>query len=221
MTTVGALAPGTTLTVHVGDASVNVYAPEAAQRHNLFTIAATALPKGTPPPAPALAAISGRGVPRGVVANAPYPLASLLVRVPEGVDLRLDSQNGDVNVTDISGNASIAARHGNVKLMLSGYAQAVVGRGNISVTMGSTRWPGTLRFVTQHGDVDLWMNPNVSCEIHLRTDDGTLFTDFGLRGTSSGSSETIYGAINGGGAMRIDIETRAGAIRLLRLQPQA
>jgi hypothetical protein len=48
-----------------------------------------------------------------------------------------------------------------------------------------------------------------------------LFTDFNLRGTSQGRSETIDGDVNGGGTRSIDIETQAGAIRLLKLHPQA
>jgi DUF4097 and DUF4098 domain-containing protein YvlB len=47
-----------------------------------------------------------------------------------------------------------------------------------------------------------------------------LFTDFDLRGTSSGRAETIDGSVNGGTAQRIDVETSSGAIRLLRMQPQ-
>ncbi len=54
----------------------------------------------------------------------------------------------------------------------------------------------------------------------LHTENGTLFTDFGLRGVSNRASETIEGDINGGGMQRIDVETLNGAIRLLRLQPQ-
>ena len=80
---------------------------------------------------------------------------------------------------------------------------------------------GTLSFSSQHGDVELWISTKASFTVRLHTDNGTLFTDFGLQGTSSGTSETIDGSVNGGGPQRIDVETKAGAIRLLRLQPQA
>ena len=215
VTTVGVLKAGTTLTVRVGDAPFNAFAPEVVQHRDLFTVAATALPKAAVPPPPLLRAAGG-----GLVVTAPNPLAALLVRVPSGVNLVVESRRGDVNVTDITGNVRIVARNGNVMLLLPGYAQAAVGRGNLTVTMGASDWPGTLHFSTQHGDVQLRVRANVGFTVHLHTDDGALFTDFGLRGVSNGRSETIDGSVNGGGARRIDVEAASGGIQLLRLQPQ-
>lgn len=215
VTTVGILKPGATLAVHVKNATLNAYQPAQGQPRNLFTVSATALPKSTPPPAPRL-----RPAPLGVVVTAPNALASLLVRVPDRVNLVVDSERGDVNVTDIAGNARVVARNGNVTLMLPGYAQVVVGTGNLLVTMGAAEWPETLRFSTQRGDVTLRVSAKAAFHVRLRTDNGTLFTDFGLRGNSQGNAETIEGDVNGGGAQSLDVTTGAGAIRLLRLVPQ-
>ena len=215
VTTVGVLKPGTTLTVRVAGGPINAFAPEVRQRRDLFTVAATAPSKGAVPPPPLLRPAAG-----GLLVSAPKPLAALLVRVPDRVNLVVDSRRGDVSVTDISGNARIVAGDGNVTLMLPGYAQADVGQGNLKVTMGASDWPGTLRFSTQYGDVQLRVRATVGFTVHLHTDDGALFTDFGLRGVSSGQSETIDGSVNGGGPRRIDVETGSGGVQLLRLQPQ-
>jgi hypothetical protein len=214
-TTVGILKPGATLEVRVAQATVNVYQPENGQRPDLFTVAATALPKSKLPPAPKL-----RVTPHGVVVNATSPLQSLLVRVPAGVNLAVQSSRGDVNVTDIRSSALAVASQGNVTMMLPEYGQAAVGQGNLTVTVGSPDWPGTLHFTTQRGDVVLRVRADAAFVVHLHTGAGSLFTDFPLRGTSQGQSETIDGSVNGGGARRIEVETGAGAIRLLRLQPQ-
>lgn len=213
-TTVGILKPSATMVVRVRDARLDAYQPVTGRRRDLFTVAATALPKSTPD-APRL-----RVAPRGIIVDARAPLASLLVRVPDGVSLIVESRHGDVNVTDITGNARVVALAGNVNLMLPGYAQAAVGTGNLSVTMGSASWPGSLHFSTQRGDIVLRVIGKAAFVVHLHTDDGTLFTEFDLRGTSQGRSETIDGEVNGGGPQRIDVETHAGAIRFLRLQPQ-
>ncbi len=215
--TVGALPPGETLTVRVAHATVSAFQPAAGQPRNRFTIAATAMAKAPQPPAPRSRAVSGRGV----TVDADRPLADLLVRVPDGVTLIVDSRQGDVHVTDISGNARIVAMQGDVQAMLPGFADVRAGRGNVRVTMGSIGWPGTLHFSTGEGNVEVWINERAAFSVHLHTNRGTLFTDFDLRGTSQGSSETIDGNVNGGGAHGIDIETSAGAIRLLRLHPQA
>jgi hypothetical protein len=215
VTTIGALRAGTTLAVRIGSGTLNVYQPRAGQPRDLYTVAATALPKATPPPAPRLFA-----APLGVVVRAPDAYGSILVRVPDGVNLVVQSRHGDVNVTDITGNARVVARAGNVTLQLPGYAQAALGNGNLTVMMGATQWPGTLYFSTRHGDAAVWISAKAAFDVHLHTGNGVLFTDFGLRGTSSGSAETIDGAVNGGSGQRVDIEAENGSIRLLRLQPQ-
>lgn len=201
--------------VTIESGALNVYQPVNGQRRDLFTVAATAAGKGTPPPAPRL-----RGTASGVGVRASGNLRSLLVRVPDRVDLVAQSQRGDVNVTDITGNVRVIARQGNVNLEVPGYAQAAIGAGNLSVRMGATQWPGTLFFSTRHGDIEVWIIATAAFSVHLHTGNGVLFTDFGLRGVSAGSAETIDGAVNGGSSQRIDVETSSGAIRLLRLQPQ-
>jgi len=205
------------MTVHVAHATLDAYQPAEGQPRNRFTIAATAAGKSPPPAAPRLHPVGG-----GIVVDAPNPLSTLLVRVPDGVVLVVDSRQGDVNVTDVVGNVRVRAEHGNVKIFLrDDYAQASAATGNLSVTMGATSWPGTLHFSTGRGDVELWVPQTAAFRVHLHTDDGTLFTDFNLRGTSAGTAETIDGAVNGGGNQGIDIRTSLGSIRLLRLEPQA
>ena len=215
VTTVGVLKPGSTLAIQLDSGDINAYQPAAGQPRDVYTVSATALPKATPPPAPRL-----HQGPLGLIVRAGGALSSLLVRVPDRVNLVVESQRGNVNVTDITGNVRAVARRGNVDIKVPGYAQALAGDGNISVMMGATRWPGTLSFATHRGDVQLWVVAPAAFTVHLHTDNGTLFTDFGLRGVSSGTSETIDASVNGGSAQRIDVETSDGSIRLLRLQPQ-
>jgi hypothetical protein len=215
-TTVGILQPGKTLSVKMFSGDVNAYAPANGEPRNRFTIEATASDKNALPAAPVM-----RPARDGVGVDALAPLRSLLVRVPDGVALRVDSARGDVRVTNVTGTVDVHATQGTVQIIVPSYAQASVGTGNLSVTMGSTDWPGTLRFSTQSGDIEVWINENAQFDVHLHTDNGMLFTDFALRGTSSGTAETIDGPVNGGGPRRIDIESNAGAIRLLKLHPEA
>ncbi|HEY3674810.1 MAG TPA: DUF4097 family beta strand repeat-containing protein [Candidatus Tumulicola sp.] len=216
MTTVGLLNPGATMDVHVAGGTVSAFAPAAGEPRNRFTVSPTALKSDAPPPAPKIR--SGRD---GIRVDTSQPLASLLLRVPDGVALAITSSQGDVHVTNITGIVDVTAAKGDVQIMVPAYAQASVGQGNLSATMGSTNWPGTLHFTIGRGDAEVWVNENTAFHVRLHTDNGMLFTDFDLRGTSQGHSETIDGQINGGGPRSIDIESHAGAIRLLKLHPQA
>ena len=145
---------------------------------------------------------------------------SLLARVPNGVALDVASTNGDVNVTDIDGPVVAYGANGAVRVMVPGYARASAGTGSVTVFMGATTWPGTLTFSSKHGDIEVWINATAHFNVRMHTDRGTVFTDFGLTGTSHGQSETIVGTIGGKASQGIDIETADGSVRLLQLKPQ-
>jgi hypothetical protein len=215
-TTVGLLQPGSTMQVHIAAGTLNVFQPAIGDPRDRFTIAATAQGKAAPPPAPRMRPIHG-----GVAVDAGGPFSSLLVRVPDGVDLVVDSTQGDVHVTNITGNANITIHRGDGQIVVGGYAQATDDRGNMAITMGATHWPGTLQFSARQGDIVIWITETAAFYVHMHTDNGTLFSDFDLRGTSAGRSETIDGKVNGGGPQRVDIEDANGSIRLLRLHPEA
>ena len=116
---------------------------------------------------------------------------------------------------------SAIADSGNVKIMVGGVAQASTIDGSIEVTMGKTTWPGTLRDSARNGDVTVYIPETAAFHARLHTDNGTLFTDFGLTGTSHGSDETIDAPVNGGGPLGVDLESNRGTVRLMRLSPQA
>ena len=215
VTTTGTLPPNAIMTVRAVQAGINAYKPAVGQPDDLFTVSATAL-GGVPPEAPTI-----RHAGNGIVVDARAPLRNLLLRVPANVNLNVDSQRGDVDVTEISGNVDVHAGVGSVDVMIAGYAQASVAKGQISVTMGSTTWPGVLTFRNRDGDVEVWVTETAKFRVHMHTGDGMLFTDFPLHGTSSGTGETIDGVVNGGAARAIDIDVKRGNIRLLSLHPEA
>lgn len=204
------------MTIRLADSPLTAYQPARKEPRDRFTISATARGKAQPS-APTI-----RPAGKGIVVDASQPLQSLLVRVPDGVALVVDSRRGDVSVTDVKGTARISAAEGNVRVfMRDGYAQATTQHGNVSVAMGATAWPGTLHFSAVNGDVEVSVEETAAFQVHMHTDNGTLFDDFNLRGTSAGTSETIDGAVNGGGNQRIDVQVTRGSIRLLRLHAQA
>ncbi len=204
------------MTIRIADAPVAAYQPAQGEPRDRFTLSATARGKTTPPP-PTI-----RPAGNGISIEASQPLQSLLARVPDGVELVVDSRRGDVSVTDVKGTARIVAAEGSVRVfMRDGYAQAATQHGNVSVAMGALAWPGTLHFSAVNGDIEVSVEETAAFRVHLHTDNGTLFDDFNLRGISAGQAETIDGAVNGGGSQGIDVEVTHGSIRLLRLHAQA
>ncbi len=143
-----------------------------------------------------------------------------LIRVPNNVALSLANANGPVNITDISGPIVAKTGKGDIKIMVPDYAQASAQSGNVTVYMSATKWPATLHYSTQNGSVELWINENTEFRVHLHTDRGTIFTDFDLRGTSKGLSETIDSAVGANPKQTIDVRVGTGDIRVLQLKPQ-
>ena len=223
----GTLAPGSRLTVRTVNGAVSAYAPAVGQPKDRYTVSGFGKP-GSPS---GLVEKHGRDLMLCQAATARAagclredPVAStplrFLVRVPDRVSLDVRTLHGTINVSDITGNVNAHSDDGNVKVMVEGYANASARDGNVSVTFGSTDWPGTLHFSAQNGDVEIYVNAKAAARVHLHTGHGTIFTDFNLRGTSRGDSETIDGQIGGGNARGIDVEVRNGSIRMLQLKPQ-
>jgi Putative adhesin len=215
-TTVGVLQRGASIGVTIDNGVLNAFRPAQGDPADRFTVTASAYGAASPPPAPVI-----RPAGKGISVDATGKLANLLVRVPDGVDLNVNSHTGNVNVTDITGNIDVQAGTGDIKIMVPGYAQASTQNGNVEVTIGATHWPGTLRISSDDGDVTVYVPETASFHAHLHTDDGVLFTDFNLRGTSQGANETIDAPVNGGHTFGLDLESKKGAVRLLRLAPQA
>ncbi|HET9392925.1 MAG TPA: DUF4097 family beta strand repeat-containing protein [Candidatus Rubrimentiphilum sp.] len=189
---------------------ISVYAPERGQPDSMFTISANAdVPQGS---------IVARG--RSITVSAPGPDLNYLIRGPKGAVLTLATSRGSINVADFDGVVNASTGTGDIKMLIPQYGNATAGTGNISVIFASTTWPGTLHFSSAKGDVELYVNENAAAHVHLHTDNGTIFTDFPLKGTASGTSETIDSTINGGAKRAIDVEVRDGSIRVLQLKPQ-
>lgn len=134
--------------------------------------------------------------------------------------MNLTTDNGSIMVADFEGTVNAHVGQGNIKMLIPQYANASIGTGNISVIFASTDWPGTLHFSAQHGNIEIYVNENAKAHVRMHTDDGTVYSDFPLRGTSHGNNETIDAPINGGGPRSIDVEVATGSIRLMQLKPQ-
>lgn len=221
-TSTGTLAPGSRMDIvsrAAADAKpieINVYKPAIGDARDKYTIKLNA-------PHPTTQMLSNIVTKRGstlVVDPSIGGTKTALVRVPDKVELSVVNANGPVNITDISGTIVARTGKGDIKIMVPSYAQASARDGNVTVYMSATQWPGALRYSTQTGSVELWINENAEFGVRLHTDRGTISTDFPLRGTSKGLSETIDSAVGSNPKQSIDVNVTDGDIRLLQLKPQ-
>ncbi len=213
----GTLAPGGLISVTSLRGNVSIYAPARGQSPAAFTVDAT----GPDTRSDVIVRRSGNRITiatRGLGTD-------LLIRGPKGTVINVRAVSGNINAADFDGVVNANTGRGDIKMLLPQYGNANAGTGNVSVIFASTSWPGALHFTSQHGDVELYVNQTGAAHVVLRTVNGTIFTDFPLKGTAHGSSEMIDGTINSPlGSARpkrtIDAFVRDGSIRLLQLKPQ-
>ena len=211
LTRTGFFQPGGTIVVRNIQGDIDAYAPERGQSANQYTISAYG-------PNASQTTIAIR--PLLITAQAHGPGVRFLVRGPSGAAMDLSTQQGNINVADAEGIVNAHAGHGDIKMLIPLYGNASIGTGNMSVIFASTDWPGTLHFTAETGNIELYVNENARARVHLHTDNGNVFSDFDLRGTSHGTSETIDSTINNGGPRSIDVDVKTGSIRLMQLKPQ-
>jgi len=221
-TSSGTLAPGSTMQVvsHAASSAkpleINVYKPAIGDARDKYTVSLSA-------PHPTTQMLSGVVRQHGSTLHVDPSAGGAqvaLIRVPNNVALSVANANGPVNITDITGTIVAKTGKGDIKVMVPNYVQASAQDGNVTVYMSATKWPGTLHYSTQNGTVELWINENTQFRVHLHTDRGTIFTDFDLRGTSKGLSETIDSAVGVNPKQGIDVNVGTGDIRVLQLKPQ-
>ncbi len=208
----GFLQPGATIAVRNISGDINAFAPARGQMSNQYTIS-TYEPPGIPH-----TGISVR--PLLVLAQARAPGVRFLVRGPASTAMDLSTQQGNLNIADFEGIVNVHTGRGDIKMLIPLYGNASVGTGNMSIIFASTDWPGTLHFNAGTGNIELYVNEHAKAHVRMHTGNGTVFSDFNLRGTSQGTSETIDAVINGGGPRSIDVEVHTGSIRLMQLKPQ-
>ena len=125
----------------------------------------------------------------------------MIVRVPEGLDVALETVYGEVVVTDVPNLREVNATYGAV-----------------TVVYRDTGVPGSLRLYSNYGAVDLTLPSDTGAALALTTQFGELLTDFDITLDAAGSEqrqfyEHVEGTIGGGGA-QLSLESPYGKVYL-------
>lgn len=105
------------------------------------------------------------------------------VKVPQQFSLSLGTHhNGDVKVTNVSGEIEVDAHHGGMELQnVSGSVVADTHHGSIVITFGSVKAGTPMAFSTYHGDVDITFPANINATAKMKSEKGEIFTDFDMK----------------------------------------
>ena len=133
--------------------------------------------------------------------------------VPRHSDLSLESYNGGISISDVSGHVEFEAHNGGVSLRnLAGDVRGSTVNGGLSVTLAGARWDGEgLDVETTNGGISLRIPDNYSAHLVTGTVNGG-FT-FSLPVTLQGRLSTKHVSLDlGSGGANVRVETTNGVV---------
>jgi hypothetical protein len=153
------------------------------------------------------------------------------IQVPARTHLELSTVNGGfIQVDGVEGELEISNVNGTITLTnVAGSVVAHTVNGKISATLTRVAPQKPMAFTSLNGAVDINLPADIKANLKLRTDNGSVFTDYDLnllpQPTSAVIEDTrrpdgryrievnkvIYGAVNGGGP-EIEMRTFNGSI---------
>jgi hypothetical protein len=142
---------------------------------------------------------------------------TLVIKVPQSeASMKLSTvNNGDINVSNVSGEMEISNTNGAITLTnVAGSAVANTVNGKVTANFRSIDAKAAMAFSTLNGSVDVTFPAALKANVKLKSDMGEMFTDFDLEADKSqpkvnktnqsgmyrlNIENWVYGKINGGG----------------------
>jgi hypothetical protein len=137
------------------------------------------------------------------------------VQVPAGVRFVGRTVNGGVEAVSLGAEAEAYTVNGSVRIESKGHARAETVNGSIRASLGRADWTGSLKLRTVNGGITLELPSDTDAEVHAKTVNGEIESDFDLTVRGRFSRRRLTGTLGRGGR-QLDLETVNGGIRLRR-----
>jgi DUF4097 and DUF4098 domain-containing protein YvlB len=143
---------------------------------------------------------------------------SFVVFVPRRSDLKLDTYNGPIAVSEVSGRMTVTAYNGPVALRaVGGDVRARTTNGPLDIELTGARWEGVgLDAETTNGPVDLAIPEGYSAELEFGTVNGPMTVEFPLTVTIQGRVGRRITTVLGKGGPTIRAVTTNGPVAIRR-----
>jgi len=139
------------------------------------------------------------------------------VFVPRRSDLSLDTHNGGIVISEVSGRIEFNALNGGVVLKhVAGSVHGATTNGGLVVELAGDRWDGeTLDVKTTNGGIVMSVPDNYSAHLETGTVNGSISVDFPVTVTGRNTKELAVNLGSGGPTVRA--VTTNGGIRIKRI----
>lgn len=143
---------------------------------------------------------------------------SFEVYVPRRTDLSLETENGPLSISDVTGKMDLRAQNGPVSLSgVGGDITARVQNGPLSVTLAGIKWEGAgLDAEARNGPVDLAIPERYNAQLETGTVNGPMDLGFPLTVTVQGHVTNRIRATLGDGGAPVRVVTTNGPLTIRR-----
>lgn len=142
---------------------------------------------------------------------------SFVIYVPRRTDVRAETQNGPIGLTQVEGTIDVRAVNGPISLReLGGDVRARAQNGPISITLGGTRWSGAgLDAETQNGPMVLYVPEGYNAQLETGTTNGPMSIGFPITVMGRALEKRITTTLGSGGPT-IRARTQNGPLTIRR-----
>jgi len=134
------------------------------------------------------------------------------LKVPARTHLDIETVNGKVITSDVSGRLQFKTTNGAIKIRdAGGQIEAKTTNGSIEAELSQVDERAELIFRTTNGSLAVTLPQDVRADVDARTTNGSVRSDFDVDGTRSRGK--LRGRINGGGCHLV-LHTTNGGIRI-------
>jgi hypothetical protein len=143
---------------------------------------------------------------------------SYRINVPRQTDLDLNSYNGGISVTGVSGTLRFETHNGGVNLRdLAGSVRGETHNGGLNVALGGSRWDGEgLDVETHNGGVTIDIPEGYNAQLETRTVNGGLRFDYPMTVVGELTARHGINATLGSGGSPVRVRTTNGGLRVQR-----
>lgn len=136
------------------------------------------------------------------------------LKVPQEVDLNLETSNGGIEVVNITGKLRLETSNGKIIAdNISGLARCHTSNGSIRANFQNVNGTDEMRFKTSNGSIKLYLPSDYGGSVDLKTSNGRIKSDFLLEDRGKRSKTRYKGKINQG-ASELTCTTSNGSIYL-------
>lgn len=134
--------------------------------------------------------------------------ADLVIQTPVNTSLQIKTINGKaIEVTGINGDHEIESTNGAIKLTnVSGTVVAHTLNGGVTASLDRITGNKPMSFTSLNGKVDVTLPADTKARLRLKSDNGSIYSDFDVRMEPDASKPVVEDSRGQGGKYKISID---------------